>query len=457
MVSVIIPALDEEKTIRKVITLVSDSPVVDEILVIDDKSFDNTIKQARLPKVRIYTSPMLGKGHSMRDGMMLAKNEVIVYLDADIITYPENVVELLSRPILNDEADFVKSCFDRQAGRVTELVAKPLLSILFPELSKFSQPLSGMIGARKSFLKRIDIENDYGVDIGILLDMHNLGARISEVNIGYIENRMQSWEQLGKMSREVSRSILKRAKDIEVRNLETLEHISIIRSQMDYAIRESLIGLEKMIIFDMDNTLLEGSFITTAADEFNFRDDLIKIVTEYTNPYIRTKSIARLLRGRSLDEILGVVDKINIVNDAAEVIRELKKRGYICGIISDSYDTVTNHIKNKLKMDFSIANELEFSKSVATGEVKVPSAFMRNEHSKCPHDFCKSNVLFVLAEKYRIDIKNIIAVGDSENDICLIKESGIGVAFRSKNSYLNLVADKIITENSFRDILEIAY
>ena len=457
MVSVIIPALDEEKTIRKVITLVSDSPVVDEILVIDDKSFDNTIKQARLPKVRIYTSPMLGKGHSMRDGMMLAKNEVIVYLDADIITYPENVVELLSRPILNDEADFVKSCFDRQAGRVTELVAKPLLSILFPELTKFSQPLSGMIGARKSFLKRIDIENDYGVDIGILLDMHNLGARISEVNIGYIENRMQSWEQLGKMSREVSRSILKRAKDIEVRNLETLEHISIIRSQMDYAIRESLIGLEKMIIFDMDNTLLEGSFITTAADEFNFRDDLIKIVTEYTNPYIRTKSIARLLRGRSIDEILGVVDKINIVNDAAEVIRELKKRGYICGIISDSYDTVTNHIKNKLKMDFSIANELEFSKSVTTGEVKVPSAFMRNKHSKCPHDFCKSNVLFELAEKYRIDIKNIIAVGDSENDICLIRESGIGVAFRSKNSYLNLVADKIITENSFRDILEIAY
>lgn len=457
MVSVIIPALDEEKTIRKVITLVSDSPVVDEILVIDDKSFDNTIKQSRLPKVRIYTSPMLGKGHSMRDGMLLARNEVIVYLDADIITYPENVVELLSRPILNDEADFVKSCFDRQAGRVTELVAKPLLSILFPELTKFSQPLSGMIGARKSFLKRIDIENDYGVDIGILLDMHNLGARISEVNIGYIENRMQSWEQLGKMSREVSRSILKRAKDIEVRNLETLEHLSIIRSQMDYAIRESLIGLEKMIIFDMDNTLLEGSFITTAADEFNFRDDLIKIVTEYTNPYIRTKSIARLLRGRSIDEILGVVDKINIVDDAAEVIRELKKSGYICGIISDSYDTVTNHIKNKLKMDFSIANELEFSKSVATGEVKVPSAFMRNKHSKCPHDFCKSNVLFELAEKYRIDIKNIIAVGDSENDICLIKESGIGVAFRSKNSYLNLVADKIITENSFRDILEIAY
>jgi phosphoserine phosphatase SerB len=457
MVSVIIPALNEEKTIRQVINLVSSSPVVDEILVIDDKSFDDTIKQSRLPKVRIYTSPLIGKGASMRDGMLLAKNEVIVFIDADILTYPSNIIELLSGPILNGEADFVKSCFDRQAGRVTELVAKPLLSILFPELARFSQPLSGMIGAKKSWLKKLDFENDYGVDIGILLDMDAMGARIKEVNIGYIENRMQSWEQLGKMSREVSRSILKRVKSIEANNLETLENISVIRTQMDYAIRESLIGKEKMIIFDMDNTLLEGSFIITAAEEFKFKDELIKIVTENSNPYTRTKSIARLLKNKSFDEILDVVDKIKIIDDAAHVIRELKKKGYICGIISDSYDIVTNHLKNKLKMDFSIGNELEFSKSIATGEVKVPSAFMRNKHSKCNHDFCKSNVLFELAEKYKIDVKNIIAVGDSENDICLVKESGIGIAFCSKNNYLNLVADRIITEKSFIQILDIAY
>jgi phosphoserine phosphatase SerB len=393
----------------------------------------------------------------MRDGMLLAKNEIVVFLDADIVTYPENIAELLSAPILNDEADFVKSCFERQAGRVTELVAKPLLSILFPELTKFSQPLSGMIGARKSLLKKIDFENDYGVDIGILLDMHAMGARITEVNIGYIENRMQSWEQLGKMSREVSMSILKRAKSIEVNNLETLENFSVIRTQMDYAIRESLLGKEKMIVFDMDNTLLESSFIMTAAQEFSFTDELIKIVTEYTNSFTRTKSIARLMKGRSLDEILGVVDKIKIIDDAASVIREVKKKGYVCGIISDSYDVVTNHLKNKLKMDFSIANELEFSKSIATGEVKIPSAFMRNDKSKCNHDFCKSNVLFQLADKYNIDIKNTIAIGDSENDICLIKESGIGIAFCSNNNYLNLVADRIISERSFVQILDIAY
>jgi len=456
MVTVIIPALNEEKTIGHVISQINKSSEVNEILVIDDKSLDNTIEKARLEKVRIYTSTMLGKGASMRDGMLLSKNEIIVYLDADILTYPDNIIDLLAGPILKGEADFVKSCFDRQAGRVTELVAKPLLSILFPGLSEFSQPLSGMIAGKKSMFKMIEFENDYGVDIGILLDMHSIGAKIAEVNIGYIENRMQSWEQLGKMSREVSKSILKRAKGMDSKNLETLENISMIRTQMDFAIRESLKGMKKMIIFDMDNTLLEGSFITTAAAEFNFSDDLIRIVTESNNSFTRTKSIARLLRNRSIDEILAVVDSIPVILDAGYIISELKKRGYICGIISDSYDVVTNHIKNKLNMDFSIGNELEFSQSIATGEVKIPSSFIRTHRSQCNHDFCKSNVLFQLAENYGIEINNIIAVGDSENDICLVKQSGIGVSFCSENNYLKLVADMVISEKSFRRILEIA-
>jgi HAD superfamily phosphoserine phosphatase-like hydrolase len=456
MVTLIIPTLNEEKTIRQVIELAGRSPVVNEVLVVDDKSSDDTLRAAKVNSVKLYTSTRLGKGASMRDGMLLAKNEVIVYLDADILTYPSDIVERLADPILKDETDFVKSCFDRQAGRVTELVAKPLLSILFPELTKFSQPLSGMVAARKSFLKNIEFENDYGVDIGLLIDMHLLGARIAEVNIGYIENRMQSWEALANMSREVSFSIIKRARSIEGYNLETLQNMSLIRTQMDYAIRNSLLGLKKMVIFDMDNTLLEDSFITTAAETFGFKKELIKIVTSNDNAYLRTKNIARLLKGRSVDEILDVTDNIPIVRDAEVVITELKKRGYICGIISDSYDVVTNHVKNRLGMDFSIGNELEFSKSIATGEVKVPSSFLKTPKSNCNHDFCKTNVMMQLAEHYSIEIKDIITVGDSENDICMVRDSGTGIAFMSNSKYLNLVADSEIRERSFLALLDLA-
>lgn len=201
-----------------------------------------------------------------------------------------------------------------------------------------------MIGCRKSLLKKIEIENDYGVDIGILLDMYSMEVRIKEVNLGYLENRMQSLDQLSRMSREVSRAILKRVKNLEVKNLETLENINIIRTQMEFAIRESLLGLEKMIIFDMDKTILEGSFIRSASEKFNFTGELLKIQAEYGNTYSRTKSIAKLMKGRSIDEIISVADSIGIVEDAADVISQLKMRGYICGIVSDSYDVVKNGI-----------------------------------------------------------------------------------------------------------------
>jgi HAD superfamily phosphoserine phosphatase-like hydrolase len=454
MITVIIPTLNEQATISHVVSLVKKEPRVTEILVIDDKSLDETIKNAKSEKVKIYTSTKLGKGASMRDGMLLAENEIIVYLDADISTYPRNIIDLLAEPVISGRADFVKSFFERQAGRVTELVAKPLISLLFPDLAHFSQPLSGMIAGKKSFLEKVTFENDYGVDVGLLIDMYRINARISEVNIGYIENRMQSWEALSRMSNEVSRAILKRAELIKQSNLEILENISIIRDQMDYAIKESVLGLKKMLIFDMDNTILHNSFITTLAVKHKFKDKLISIVSENSNPYTRTKLIARLLKGLNIKQLIDTVDYIPITKDFENIVHIFKTNGYVCGIISDSYDCITNHIVNKFGLDFSVANELEFSNSIATGEVKIPSVFIKTKESRCNHDFCKSNAMREVAYRYKIDVMNIIAIGDSESDICMVKDSGIGIAFCSSDETLNLVASKIISERSFSSLVE---
>jgi phosphoserine phosphatase SerB len=350
---------------------------------------------------------------------------------------------------LRGEADFVKSFFSRQAGRVTELVAKPLLSILYPSFPNFQQPLSGMIAGRKSLLIKCEFEEGYGVDIGILIDMYNLGSRIEEVSIGNIENRMQPLEQLGKMSREVARTIMKKSKGMEVKNLETYENIQVIREQMEFAIRESLMSLKKIAVFDMDNTILRSSFINTAAEEFGFKKELVNIVTNNNNPFIRTKLIARLLKGKSIGDLLALTDKIAITTNLSEVLKSLKKQGYITGIISDSYDCITNHLKNQFGFDFSISNELEFSRSFATGEVKIPSFFLMDDKSQCKHEYCKLNALINICEKYDVDIKNTLVIGDGENDICIIRKAGIGVSFCSTNNYVDSVADYVIKEPDF--------
>ena len=153
----------------------------------------------------------------MEAGIKHAKNNILVFLDADIDNYSENLIDNLTKPILEEKADFVKSMFDRSGGRVTELVAKPLLEILFPEIYHFSQPLSGMIAGKKEFFEKLELEKDYGVDIGILLDMIEIGARIEEVHIGKIHNNSQPWLKLEKMSREVMAAIFKRVKKGEIK------------------------------------------------------------------------------------------------------------------------------------------------------------------------------------------------------------------------------------------------
>lgn len=210
-VTVIIPARNEERTIQKVIRLVQKNAVVNQIIVVDNDSIDNTAKLAKNAGAQVVFCAEHGKGYAMEEGLKHAINDIVVYIDADISNYSKDLITRLAEPIIVKKAEFVKSMFDRKGGRVTELVAKPMLSILFPDMHKFSQPLSGMIAGRKELFAQIEFEKDYGVDIGILLDMINIGANVQEVHIGKIKNVSQQWQSLEKMSREVMTAILKRA------------------------------------------------------------------------------------------------------------------------------------------------------------------------------------------------------------------------------------------------------
>ena len=147
----------------------------------------------------------------MKEGIASSQNEIITFLDGDIDPYPLDTIDHLIQPILQGDADFVKGAFDRNAGRITELVARPLLSLLYPALATFNQPLGGMIAGRKKLFEQIDFLHDYGVDIGILIDMHQMQAKIIEVKIGFIRNKSKPWNSLAKMSTEVTSAILGKA------------------------------------------------------------------------------------------------------------------------------------------------------------------------------------------------------------------------------------------------------
>jgi HAD superfamily phosphoserine phosphatase-like hydrolase len=458
MLSVIIPALNEEKTITQVIKFCLAEPAVSEVIVVDDKSEDATASLAEQAGAKVIISASRGKGISMKEGIDAATNEIIIFLDADIDPYPEKTIYNLAVPLMNDEADFVKGAFARNAGRVTELVAKPLLTILFPGLSNFSQPLSGMIAGKKTFFKKIEFFNDYGVDIGILIDMYLMKARVEEVNIGYIENKSKAWEALGKMSREVSKAIITRAQGQENSGLsqESVNTLEVIQREMNNVLRENLSVYHKMIVFDMDHTILKERFIDQCADTFGFAPKLEDLRFSEKDPIILTKRIGLLLKGRTMDELLNVISKMEMADNIKEVIQAYKEKGYLVGIISHSYSLITNYIKQQIGADFSVAHQLEFFEGKATGEVNLPSHFFGSPESVCGHSFCKTNALQYICYKYNVKLKNCIAVGDSRDDRCMIAYAGKGVAFCTTDELLGKIAGTHIKERNFGPLLELA-
>jgi phosphoserine phosphatase SerB len=456
MITVIIPALNEEKSIRKVIQKAKRYDLVSEIIVVDDNSADKTVSEARKENVSILTSTERGKGRSMHEGMMFAKNEIIVFLDADISNYPNDIVSKLTSPLFENRADFVKSYFERQAGRVSEILVKPLLEFFFPHLLQFRQPLSGMIAGKKSFFEKIEFENDYGVDIGILIDMDNVNARIVEVCIGKIDNDMQPLQALGKMARQVANAIFKRVSHFGLnKTAQTLMLNQTPLDDFEFPIPLKAHNAKKLVVFDMDNTLLRGSFIKKAAEKFGFENQLQEIVQSTDPGFLRTEKIARLLEGRAFHELIQVLESIPIIGDAVNTVKELKLRGYITGIISDSYQCITNHLKNVLGLDFSLANDLQFKKSIVTGEVKIPFPLKNQVLSKCDHDYCKLNMFLFILTHYGVDIKNAVAVGDGMNDICMVKHAGSGISLNSECSQLSEVAGHVLREESLTPLLKI--
>ena len=229
-ISVVIPARDEEQTVAGVVTairqaLVLDAPLVDEIVVIDSDSTDATAAVAaqagatvhRARDVAPQSGAYPGKGEALWKSLLVTDGDLVVFVDADLTRWGPHFVTGLIGPLLDDpEVHLVKGFYARvrtesdgststEGGRVTELVARPLLSLWWPELAGVVQPLAGEWAARRSLMESLTIPVGYGVELSTLLDTftrYGLDA-LAQVDLGSRAHRHQADHDLALMAAEL--------------------------------------------------------------------------------------------------------------------------------------------------------------------------------------------------------------------------------------------------------------
>jgi glucosyl-3-phosphoglycerate synthase len=229
-----LPARDEAETIGPIVTsirqgLVDRWQLVDEVLVIDDGSSDRTTVVAADAGARVVIAsevlptygPGDGKGEALWKSLHAAKGDLLVFCDADVRDFSDRfVVGLLGPLLLDPGTGFVKGFYRRPVdgadgggGRVTELVARPLISLLFPELATIVQPLAGEFAARRAVLEQVPFVGGYGVDLGLLIDVASrFGLQaLAQVDLGSRVHRNRPLDQLAPQALAVLHAALRRA------------------------------------------------------------------------------------------------------------------------------------------------------------------------------------------------------------------------------------------------------
>ena len=223
-VSVCLPARNEAATVGEIVERIVALPVVDEVVVVDDGSSDSTAAVAAAAGAHVVAAsdvlaecgPGTGKGEALWKAVFVAKGDVLAFCDADLRDFDPRFVTGLLAPLLTDPAvRFVKGTYERpgDGGRVTELVARPVVSLLFPHLAEFAQPLAGEFAAHRSVLERVPFVQDYGVDLALLIDVAAaVGVdAMAQAHLGERRHRNRPLSELRPQAEEVLRAALARA------------------------------------------------------------------------------------------------------------------------------------------------------------------------------------------------------------------------------------------------------
>lgn len=438
--TILIPALNEAQHIGHVVREVRRQAPGVRVIVIDDGSTDDTATNAIAAGAEVIISSLLGKGASMRDGLESVHTPWVLYLDGDMSYIHPELVERMVSPLAKGTAELVKARFSRSGGRVTELTAKPLLRIFFPELLRFAQPLGGIVAGTTKLLHSITFDDDYGVDVGLLIDAHVFGACIAEVDIGDVVHDSQPLEQLSLMAQQVSNAILRRAKASNRFSFEHYLEVAEIerRARGTFErIANRLTSTYRVALLDMDGTLVEGRFVQALARRCGREPELNRwLDNNDLDASTRSDAIASVFKFVHQRDFVHVARGLSLRDGAISLVRRLRRAGWLVGVVSDSYYIAADIVRRRVFADFALAHFMTFTNEISSGQLCINPAFYHGD-SVPPNLVSKANVIRHLRKQAKNPLL-VAAVGDNVNDLPMLAAADLAFTIDPKNDALRV-------------------
>jgi len=187
----------------------------------------------------------------------------------------------------------------------------------------------------------------------------------------------------------------------------------------------------KLVMFDMDGTLLDGRSIFILSEKKGFKNKLLKSLKEDKQPYQKSIEIAKFLKGLNSLELLEIVRRIPLQKNAEIVAQKLKQKNIKTAVITDSYQFIADDIKKRLGFDYAFANNLIIEENIVTGEIILNNNNLRRCETGLTYSICKGLILEKLCKNLDIKTEEVIAIGDGQVDIGMIKKAGLGIAYKA--------------------------
>ena len=189
----------------------------------------------------------------------------------------------------------------------------------------------------------------------------------------------------------------------------------------------------KLVLFDMDGTLIDGRGIFVIAEKKGFKDELIKLIKNNNMRFFeRSIEIAKLSKALNKDDLLEIFRAIPLQENVETVIKNLKNKNIKTAIVTDSYQFLADDLKERLGIDYAFGNNLIIENNIVTGELKIHNKDLTEElNSGKIYSICKSCVLEQLCRLLNITEEEVIAVGDGKIDIGMLKRAGLGIAYKA--------------------------